>query len=56
VTDEAVDGGIHRRKLVASSPRYEQRHIPSKIRKGVCSNSLEPLQNTYGTKAFVDRV
>lgn len=34
LTDEPVDGGIHRRELVASGPRDEQRHIPSKIRKG----------------------
>src|SRR5687767_1657033 len=32
LTDEPVDGGIHRRKLVASGPGDEQRHIPSKIR------------------------
>ena len=34
LTDEPVDGGIHRRKLVASGPRDEQRHILSKIRHG----------------------
>ncbi len=34
LADEAVDGGIHRRKLVAPGPHDEQRYIPSKIRKG----------------------
>ena len=34
LADEAVDGRIHRRKLVAPGPHDEQRYIPSKIRKG----------------------
>src|SRR5687768_17533472 len=32
LTDEAIDRGIHRRKLIAPGPRDEQRHVPSKIR------------------------
>src|SRR5688572_16646074 len=45
LTDESVDRGIHRGKLVASGPDDEQRHIPSKIRQraadaGVCEAKL----------------
>jgi hypothetical protein len=34
LTDEPVDGGIHRRKLIASSPRDKQRDVPPKVRHG----------------------